>query len=71
MKLPGVAWLQFEVLPDVDGARIEQTAFFDPHGLLGYLYWFAVLPFHRFIFPGLIRAVRDGAETKIAELSAA
>jgi uncharacterized protein YbjT (DUF2867 family) len=61
MKLPGTAWLQFEVLPDVDGARVEQTAFYDPHGLLGYLYWYAVLPFHRFIFPGLIRAVRDRA----------
>jgi len=71
MKLPGTAWLQFEVLPDVDGARIEQTAFFDPHGLLGYLYWYAVLPFHRFVFPGLIRAVRERAETGIPELPAA
>lgn len=71
MKLPGTAWLQFEVLPDVDGARIEQTAFFDPHGLLGYLYWYVVLPFHRFIFPGLIRAVRERAETGIPELPAA
>ena len=71
MKLPGTAWLQFEVLPDGDGARIEQTAFFDPHGLPGYLYWYAVLPFHRFVFPGLIRAVRERAETGIVELSAA
>jgi uncharacterized protein YbjT (DUF2867 family) len=70
MKLPGTAWLQFEVLPDVDGARIEQTAFFDPHGLSGYLYWYAFLPFHRFIFPGLIRAVRRNAETMTDELSA-
>ncbi len=62
MKLPGTAWLQFEVLPDRDGARIEQTAFFDPHGLPGYLYWYAFLPFHRFIFPGLIRAVRARAQ---------
>ena len=65
MKLPGTAWLQFEVLPDPEGARIEQTAFFDPHGLPGYLYWYAFLPFHRFIFPGLIRAVRRRAETGI------
>ncbi len=71
MRLPGTAWLQFEVLPDVDGARIEQTAFFDPHGLPGYLYWYAFLPFHRFLFPGLIRAVRRRAETGIPELSAA
>jgi hypothetical protein len=71
MKLPGTAWLQFEVLPDGDGARIEQTAFFDPHGVPGHLYWYAVLPFHRFIFPGLIRAVRERAELEIPQLAAA
>jgi uncharacterized protein YbjT (DUF2867 family) len=62
MKLPGTAWLQFEVLPDEHGARVEQTAFFEPRGLPGYLYWYTVLPFHRFIFPGLLRAVRERAE---------
>lgn len=62
MKLPGRAWLQFEVLPDEHGSRVEQTAFFEPHGLSGYLYWYAVRPFHRFIFPGLIRAVQQRAE---------
>jgi uncharacterized protein YbjT (DUF2867 family) len=69
MKLPGTAWLQFEVLPDVDGARIEQTAFFDPHGLPGYLYWYTFLPFHRFLFPGLIRALRRKAEARVSEPS--
>jgi uncharacterized protein YbjT (DUF2867 family) len=67
MKLPGTAWLQFEILPDADGSKVEQTAFFDPHGLSGYLYWYAFLPFHRFIFPGLIRAVCRSAETEIPE----
>ncbi|MBI2409129.1 MAG: SDR family oxidoreductase [Gemmatimonadetes bacterium] len=62
MKLPGSAWLQFEVLPDKQGCRVEQTAFFDPDGLLGYLYWYAVLPFHRFIFPGMIDALKARAE---------
>jgi uncharacterized protein YbjT (DUF2867 family) len=62
MKLPGAAWLQFEVLPDEHGARVEQTAFFEPRGVRGYLYWYAVLPFHRFIFPGLIRALRERGE---------
>ena len=70
MKLPGTAWLQFEILPDADGSRIEQTAFFNPHGLSGHLYWYTFLPFHRFIFPGLIRAVGRRAETGIPELSA-
>ncbi len=63
MKLPGTAWLQFEVLPDPRGARLEQTAFFEPRGLPGYLYWYAVLPFHRFVFPGLVHAVRERAES--------
>lgn len=62
MRLPGRAWLQFEVLADGDGARVEQTAFFEPHGLLGHLYWFGLLPFHRFIFPGLVRAICARAE---------
>ena len=62
MKLPGRAWLQFEVRPDPEGSRVEQTAFFEPRGVLGYLYWYSVLPFHRFVFPGLIDAVKDTAE---------
>jgi uncharacterized protein YbjT (DUF2867 family) len=62
MKLPGRAWLQFEVLPDSVGSRVEQTAFYDPHGTLGYAYWFAVRPFHRFVFPGMLRAVRERSE---------
>lgn len=62
MKLPGRAWLQFEVLPDVQGARVEQTALYEPRGILGYLYWYTARPFHRFVFPGLLRAVRERAE---------
>ncbi len=63
MKLPGRAWLQFEVLPDAGGSRVEQTAFFEPRGILGYLYWLSVLPFHRFVFPGLIGSIKKQAET--------
>lgn len=62
MKLPGRAWLQFEVQPDAEGSRVEQTAFFEPHGMPGYLYWYAVLPLHRFVFPGLIDALKREAE---------
>jgi uncharacterized protein YbjT (DUF2867 family) len=62
MKLPGRAWLQFEVLPDAEGARVEQTAFFEPHGIAGYLYWYSVLPFHGFVFPSLITTVKRRAE---------
>jgi uncharacterized protein YbjT (DUF2867 family) len=62
MKLPGRAWLQFEVLPDDGGALVEQTALYEPRGMLGYLYWYSVRPFHRFVFPGLVGAVRERAE---------
>lgn len=62
MKLPGAAWLQFEVAEHADGSTVEQTAFYDPHGFFGYLYWYLVLPFHRFVFPGLLAAVRERAE---------
>lgn len=62
MKLPGRAWLQFEVIPDAAGSRVEQTAFFEPHGIPGNLYWYSVLPLHRFVFPGLIDALKRQAE---------
>jgi uncharacterized protein YbjT (DUF2867 family) len=65
MKLPGAAWLQFELASDADGTTVEQTAFYDPRGLLGYLYWYAVLPFHRFIFPGMLASV-CAAATRMA-----
>lgn len=71
MKVPGRAWLQFEVLPDTNGCRVEQTAFFEPWGILGYLYWYAVLPFHRFVFPGLINALKHRAEAAQTESDAA
>lgn len=51
MKLPGEAWLEFKM----DGSTLIQTATFRPIGLLGRLYWFSVLPFHSFIFKGMIK----------------
>lgn len=53
MKLPGEAWLEFKVSDD----QLEQIATFRPLGLLGRLYWYAVLPFHGFIFRGMIRNI--------------
>lgn len=52
MRLPGEAWLEFRI--DEDNV-LHQTATFRPKGLLGRLYWFSVLPFHYFIFGGMIR----------------
>ncbi|HYK43353.1 MAG TPA: SDR family oxidoreductase [Thermoanaerobaculia bacterium] len=57
MKLPGRAWLQFETTPLAGGTEIRQTAIFDPHGLPGLLYWWALYPFHRRIFGGMLAAI--------------
>jgi hypothetical protein len=67
MKLPGRAWLQFEVNagPDetgVPGSWITQTAMFDPVGLLGPLYWYAVWPLHQWVFGGMLRKIAQAAE---------
>ena len=57
MKLPGRAWLQFEVEPKSKGSLIRQTAIFDPLGLPGQLYWYLLYPFHRLIFQGMLRNI--------------
>jgi uncharacterized protein YbjT (DUF2867 family) len=54
MKLPGEAWLEFFINQDNE---LEQTATFRPLGLTGRLYWYAVLPFHGFIFKGMLKAL--------------
>jgi len=59
MKLPGRAWLEFEVTPDGDGATIRQTAVFDPVGVLGLLYWYAVYPLHARVFARMLSGVAD------------
>ena len=63
MKLPGDAWLEFDADALHNGTtRLTQTAFFEPRGLFGLLYWYAVAPFHAFIFGGLARAIAAQAE---------
>jgi len=63
MKLPGEALLEFEIAGDERRSVLTQTARFKPHGLAGLLYWAAVLPFHGFVFRGMIRGIRRVAET--------
>jgi uncharacterized protein YbjT (DUF2867 family) len=53
MKLPGEAWLEFKVIDN----ELQQTATFRPLGLMGRLYWFAVLPFHGAIFNGMLKKI--------------
>lgn len=62
MKLPGRAWLQYRIEPDGDGAIIRQTAFFDPDGLLGRLYWYAFAPAHQIMFPRMLRGIAEAVE---------
>jgi uncharacterized protein YbjT (DUF2867 family) len=62
MKLPGRAWLQFEAEPDNGGTILTQTAVFDPTGLAGLLYWYALLPIHTPMFRGMLRKVARAAE---------
>ena len=62
MKVPGRAWLQFDV-QELGPARSELTvtAFFEPKGLLGLLYWYLLVPIHPSIFRGLTRSIGDRA----------
>ena len=53
MILPGEAWLEFEI----EGDMLHQTATFRPHGLAGRLYWYALMPFHWFVFNGMINNI--------------
>jgi hypothetical protein len=68
MKVPGRAWLEFEVSPGPGGttSTIRQTAIFDPVGLLGLAYWYGVFPVHRLVFVGMLRGIAQAAERRPA-----
>ena len=62
MKVPGLAWLQFESFPQEDGKTLlTETAYYAPHGFWGFAYWYAMWPFHAFLFNGLIRRLASRA----------
>jgi uncharacterized protein YbjT (DUF2867 family) len=64
LKLPGRAWLEFEVRPRErgDGAEIRQTAIFEPRGLGGLAYWYGIWPLHQLVFAGMARGLARAAE---------
>jgi hypothetical protein len=62
MRLPGRAWLQYELTSHGKRTRIVQTAFFEPRGLSGRLYWYLLVPLHVLVFRGSIRALARRAE---------
>ncbi len=61
MKLPGRAWLEFKAEDDPAGSRLVQTAYFQPRGLAGRLYWAVVFPAHAFIFGRMARRIAEAA----------
>ena len=64
MIVPGKAWLEFECKPQTNGKTLLTTsAYFDAHGLPGFLYWYAMWPFHKFIFDGMTREIAARAQT--------
>jgi len=61
MKVPGKAWLQWEAVPEGNGTRLIQRAFFSPTGFWGAAYWYGLYPLHRFIFSALVDALARDA----------
>jgi hypothetical protein len=66
MKLPGKGWLQFEAKPRNDRSSIlRMTAYFEPRGFWGSIYWYGLYPVHTYIFRGLTREIRRRAMSLI------
>lgn len=61
MKLPGRAWLEFEVESEGPRTTIRQTAIFDPLGAFGRAYWYALFPLHELVFGGMLRGIARSA----------
>lgn len=66
MRVPGRAWLQWEMRPEKDGTRLIQTALFGPRGLWGKLYWDALYFIHGRIFSALVVAIGSQAEKDLS-----
>lgn len=63
MKLPGEAWLEFESIRQTESKTLlTTTAYFDAHGFFGFIYWYSMWPFHKFIFDGLTREIGNLAQ---------
>jgi hypothetical protein len=65
MKVPGRAWLQYEVTATEGGSRLVQTAFFEPKGLLGIAYWYVLYPVHGLIFRGTVHVLAERAVHRV------
>lgn len=65
MKMPGRAWLEFEVEPLNNITVLRQTTTFDPLGLGGLAYWYGVWPLHQLVFAGMPRGVANATEKSV------
>ncbi|MDX1691178.1 MAG: SDR family oxidoreductase [Acidimicrobiia bacterium] len=64
MRLPGEAYLEWEIVPTDEGSDLVQRAIFLPRGLFGRLYWYVLVPFHTYIFPRMARRIAATAEER-------
>ncbi|OEH86281.1 hypothetical protein BHU72_13725 [Desulfuribacillus stibiiarsenatis] len=66
MKIPGKAWLEYQLTTNEENSTtiVKQTAYYEPHGVWGYLYWYAMVPAHYFIFNGIVREIKQRTEKK-------
>jgi uncharacterized protein YbjT (DUF2867 family) len=62
MRLPGRAWLEWRMRETGEGIELRQRALFAPRGLAGRLYWWALIPFHRLVFGGMVTELARHAE---------
>ncbi len=69
MKLPGRAWLEFEVEETAAGTRLTQTAIFDPVGWFGRAYWYGLSPMHHLVFAGMLNTIKREAERRHEKLN--
>lgn len=68
MKVPGRAWLEFEVTEEDGVSKVRQTAIFDPVGLFGMVYWYSLFPLHEFVFRGMLRNICKAAVANSKEV---
>jgi uncharacterized protein YbjT (DUF2867 family) len=61
MRVPGRAWLEFRAEPQGQSTVLRQSAYFEPHGLVGLLYWYLLWPIHEVMFRGMLRRIAAAA----------
>ena len=64
MKLPGRGWLEFELKEENNTVNLYVSSIFDPIGLFGRLYWYALYPLHFIVFSGMMNQIKKLAERK-------